>query len=301
MSLKNNLLGGIKNKVINAGTDFISGVKNKEGKQGGIRASGLQSFISQIGASNGLFRGTMFEIQISAPSNIFNSDSSRTISLLCHTASLPGITLETTTNTIYQLPYEIPTGVTFDPFFCTCYIDNSFILPNILFSEISNRIDSNQFQNQDLGYGTASDASWSPKYRDPSKLLTVNVVVFSSDPDYGTKVGYTTQSNDGLPFIASYTLKNAFVKTIQQTPLDWGSHDAISTMTMEISYEWFETQMPMASGTNTPIISTKNPINLDTIMAKNPELGIAYDAAKRSIQQSGLMNNSVLNQASQFI
>lgn len=280
MSFYDNLKGGLINLGVDKITDVISGVKNQPVGPAKPGSGGLQNFITNITTGNGLFRGTFFEVRISG----LNSDYARPMSLLCHQAAFPGFRIETKDNIIYSLPYETPIGVTFDPCWVTCYVDNNFTAQNVIFSELTRRVNS---------------ASWSPKYRDPEKLLTIDILAFTTkQEDYDT----LDKSHDGLPAVTVYTLKNAFIKTAQQLQLDWGAHNNISSLTFEISYEWFETSIQNSIPEPLLLSSSTPPLNFETVLAKYPALATVYDATKRTIlQDQKIMSNPILNQASQLI
>jgi hypothetical protein len=178
-------------------------------------------------------------------------------------------------------------------------MDNSFNIPSIIYSNISNN--SMHLQNTSFGTGHAPTVSWSPKYRDGKGFMDITINVFSSDMNSSSVD--VAKSHDGLPGIASYKLKNAFIKGVQKTNLDWSAHDQLASMTIDISYEWFEKTMFNANLAPTPkslTTPTPAPLNFDTIMANYPALGVAYDAAKRTVQQSGIMSSPILNQATHF-
>ncbi len=306
-SFGQNLLGEVQNRGITNISDLITGNKRNSPNQNKARTGGLQQFLTQMSKTNGLYRGTFFEVTIydqRDPTMPF------AFNLLCHQASIPGFRLDTVPNTIYSLPYETPIGVAFDPFWCTCFVDNDFSMYDMI----------NQVTfNTDPSIGRINPNTWSPKFRDPQTLLKVEITAFtpnviSTDPGLQTTNVYNPTapvgvppvaktSHDGLPTIATYTLHNAFIKTVQQTPLDWSAHNNISSVVMEICYEWFD---PVITGSSTQVQSNNpnaqtkgSPINIGTIMTKYPELGMAYDAAKRTLSQNqALMNNPLLNQLS---
>src|ERR1035437_2777752 len=187
-----NLIGGTENKAINFATDLISGTKKKTPNATKTKVAGLQQFISEIAATNGLYRPNLFEVIFSGI-NIATADST-SMSLLCHTAELPGFKLETTTATIYSLPYELPTGIQYDSFSCTFYVDNSFNMPSIIFNNIA--ASSMPMPTTQLGYVASS---WSPKYRDDSAVMDIVINVFSSD--INSVPVHAANSHDGLPGI----------------------------------------------------------------------------------------------------
>lgn len=303
MSLQGNLLGGLKTTGLKKANDLISGARNQTPNANKQRTGGMQRFISQIQAGHGLYRGVFFEVIIT---NLRDRAASEAFSLLCHQSALPGFRLETKDNVIYALPYETPVGVVFDPCWCTFYIDNTFALPSAIYDATFSKT---------ANVGRINPVNWSPKYRDPATLLEVQINAFMPDPTaYATlatnpnlppELGNAAMTtSDGLPLIAQYTLKNAFIKTVQQTPVDWSAHNALSSMTLEFSYEWLEASYP---GTDVTLQSNKidpagAPVNFDTIINKYPALGVAYDAAKRTVLQNpAIMNNPILNQGSQYL
>ena len=140
--------------------------------------------------------------------------------------------------------------------------------------------------------------SWSPQYRDPKNLLDIDIIAFTAQP----QENHSKTTHDGLPAVAIYKLSNAFIKTITQTPLDWGAVNNISSVMVEICYEWFETEIPGAVSPFANEITAKSPpLNFDTVLAKYPILAPIYDATKRTVLgDSRIMSNPILNQVGQF-
>lgn len=288
-----NLGGGAQNAAVNKAADLISGTPRKDKNANKQNTGGIQNFLTEISSHNGLYRPTFFEVQIS---NFGTSwEDGRSFSLLCHNAALPGMRVDTIQNTIYGLPYEVPVGMSFSPFWCSFYVDNAFNLPGSLFNEFAKRIDFRDTKNE------STNVSWSPKYRNDSPLLIVDVMAFSTDITQNSTANNSDWVADGLPVVSKYTLRNAFVKEMQQVNLDWSAHDQMSSITLELSYEWFENSVAKPTEPPKAIEPEKKPLNFDTIVAKYPALGVAYDAAKRTVQQSSIMNNPILNQGSQFL
>jgi hypothetical protein len=305
-SFQNNLLGAGKNWLINKGSNLIFGTPN-EGNANRQSTGGMQRFLTEINSDNGFYRGVFFEVYIHGLRDI---QSEYSTNLLCHRASLPGFRLETKNNIIYSLPYETPVGVEFDPAWFTFYIDNNFI--------VNNAIWQSTFNSTDATIGRINPTSWSPKYRDPANLLNIEIVAFSPDfqqtSSNPTSASNSNQNNvqyngesktwDGLPILARYVLNNCFFKTVQQTPVAWDAHNDISTLTIEVSYEWYDAYYPNTGArlASNDIKTAPAPLNFDTIITKYPALGIAYDAAKKTILQNpAIMNNPLLNQGSQFL
>lgn len=299
MSFESNLLGGLRTRATNSAADLVTGIAGNISHANKIRTGGLQAFISQMNTSAGFFRGTFFEVAFyNMDTGTFNGQNQ--LSLLCHQSSIPGVRLETVPNTIYSLKYETPIGVEFDPLYCTAYIDNDFTTHNALYNDmLRSRINTE---------------SWSPKYRDPTKMLKIIVTMFATDLGI---LGSTTTplskkdvsglpktSHDGLPVKATFVLNNAFIKAVQQTPLDWGAQNQVSSVTFEISYEWFDVVVPGGIGSDKPINfgTDTAAVNAATIFTKFPILGTAYDAAKRTaINNPAILNNPALNQLGQFL
>lgn len=296
MSFQNNLLGGAKNWITDKGADLISGVKNN-GNANKQRTGGMQRFISEMHANNGFYRANFFEVYIYGITGVEKS-----LNILCHNAALPGFRLETKDNVIYQLPYETPVGVTFDPAWFTFYIDNNFTVNNALYNAT--------FNNTNAALGRINPDSWSPKYRDEHTLLKVEVVAFSIDMPGAQETQPSANTSgaktwDGLNILAKYTLHNCFFKAVQQTPVDWGTHNSVSSVTTELSYEWFDAQYPQANNKFNPnsVAPPKGPLsNFDTLVSKFPALGVAYDAAKRTtLQNPAIQNNPLFNQGTNFL
>ncbi len=345
-SFENNLLGGIKNNISGITDSVITGNGHrKPATRTGKDNQGITNFISQISTANGLYKPNLFEITFTDKS----SKEKNSVSLLCHNTTTPGYNLETSRAIIYSLGYEVPTGINFEPIYCTAYIDNTFSVPAFLQKQTNKRI---------------NQGSWSPKYRDPSTLMTVTIKAFipMSDATYKTLrnkyandinsgnstpgssmfkdiasattnsfnnlistakndvsnvqsavMGYfgqtqnsnggSTQSSgsdptsDGLAVIAEYTLENVFISRVMQTGLDWASHDAFGKIEFYLSYEWFTSKF---DGTPMPFVPAPNttvPLNFSTLLTKYPVLGTVYNAATRTIGQSSLMSNPIINQA----
>jgi hypothetical protein len=291
--LLRNLKGGAQNQATNFAADLITGQKRGNKNATKSNTGGLQNFISEISGRNGLYRPTFFEVQITT---LGDWDESRSFSLLCHQAAIPGVRVDTTSGLIYGIPYEVPTGVTFDPCWCSFYIDNAFNLPTVILKELNKRIEIADDKGQ------SGNVSWSPRYRDDPQhpLFNIDITTFSTDYMTTNMDNYNGSVADGLPVISKYSLKNAFIKTVQQTALDWSAKDNIASMAIEFSYEYFEntTAKPTPPKTVTP---AKNPLNFASVIAANPILGTAYDAAKRTLQQNSIMNNPIVNQGSQFL
>jgi hypothetical protein len=303
-NFKDNLISSGKSKLITGLTDNISGIgKNKKPKEKVLKA-GLQNFIHHINTQNGIFRPTCFEVQFTTAGNY----DLRNFSIICHQAAIPGINVETTKGEIYALPYEIPIGVSYAPFWCTFYIDNEFQIPNTLQQLISRRVDIPQ------GGQNGTVSNFSPMYRDDSNLnLEVNIIMFSTDSDsmnstgpsgWGKGASTAKLTLDNMPTISYYSLKNAFIKSIQETPLSWESQNQLASVTVEISYEWFESRaMNEIKNVATQLDPATPPVNLASILANNPILGTVYNAGKRTILNSnnGLMSSPLGNQVSQFL
>lgn len=309
MSLESNLLGGAQNRATDWVADKISGTKNQKPQPPREVYGGMASFLSRIQSTNGLLRPTMFEVIISDPtSQQFNG---KAFSLLCHQASIPGMRIETKDNVIYQLPYETPVGIAFDPFWCTFYVDNDFSVPQQIYRSIGKSIGI----GREVGGSDTKDnmtGSWSPFYRSTNMLhVQINVITISNPDTIDiNKVSDDPSrklTDDSHPIISTYVLKNAFVKAVQQVPLDWGSQNAVSSMTMEISYEWFEQDV---NGTSQLLMGTEeqlatSPSNFDTYLQKYPALAEAYNVAKDAVKRTILetpqvMNVPILNQVTQI-
>lgn len=290
-------MGAGQNWLTNKGADLISGVK-KGGNANKQRTGGMQRFITEMQSKNGFYRGAFFEVYFN---NIGTTNTQYAMNLICHKAALPGFRLETKDNFIYALPYETPVGVAFDPVWLTFYIDNQFTANNAIWN--------GTFNNTDSRAGRINQNSWSPKYRMNGALMNIQITAFTIDDpaaqDRNTKSGESIQTWDGLNVVAQYTLHNAFFKAMQQTPVDWAENNVVSSVTAEVSYEWFSVKYPSATDVITPpsvAAAVDGKTNFDTVMAKFPFLGPAYDAAKRTVANNpAVMNNPILNGGGQFL
>ncbi len=297
MTLEQNLIGSLINQSEQKAANLITGTPQTQPNSNRIVTGGLQRFLSTINSTQGLAKPTLFEV------SFLNLTTNTTdLSFLCHQASIPGFRQDTARTTIYSLPYETPVGIEFDPFWCTFYIDNTFTTNNTVWKNISTK--------------RINTSNWSPKYRnDPNNggnLFEVWVAAFNPSTSNPAGVGQTT--SDGLPLTALYQLKNAFFKTVQQTALDWGAHNDLMSVTVEILYEWFEVQYPQSGVTvYTPesvLSGNGNPMNFSSVLNQYPALASVYDVTKNAtlsaisrtiLQNQNIQSNAFLNQASQFI
>ncbi len=297
MTLEQNLLGSLINQSEQKAANLITGYPQQQPNVNRVVTGGLQRFISKLNSSQGLAKPTLFEVTL-----LNLTTNTQDLSFLCHQASIPGFRQETARTTIYSLPYETPVGIEFDPFWCTFYIDNTFTANNTVWQSLSTK--------------RMNTANWSPKYRnDPNNggnLFEVWVAAFN--PSTANPAGVTQQTSDGLPLTALYRLKNAFFKTVQQTPLDWSAHNDVMSVTVEILYEWFEVQYPQSGisvySPESVLNGSNNPMNFSTVLSQYPALASAYDITKNAtlsaisrtvLQNQNIQGNPFLNQASQFI
>lgn len=306
-----NLVNGIKTQITNALADGITGLISGKTKPLNNQAThgygGLNNFINEIRNLNGIFKPTCFEVTLNGPVN--QNKINTTFKLLCHQAAIPSINVETTKGEIYALPYEIPTGVSYTPFWCTFYIDNEFQLPNFIHKLIESKVAIPSSNN-----ANGNHVNFSPRYRDdPTTNLSVDIVLFSTNkknaatkvtqtPANDTGMDLTKVSHDDMPTVSYYTLKNAFIKSIKEVPLSWDSQNQFSSMTIEIAYEWYETGVGAYVDMRTTQKASTPPDNLAALLANNPILGTIYNAGKRTILNgnNSIMNSPLGNQASEF-
>ncbi len=307
--MSNNLVQNLTSGIGHLGLNSLSSLLTNRSATGSNYTpyAGISNFIANINSNGGFYKSNFFEVIFTGMSN------GQELTLLCHQAALPGYRLETKSNVIYNLPYETPVGVVYDPLWVTFYLDNNFTAISSLFTDTKSRVDV--------------AGSWSPAYRD-TNLLTVSINAIT--PQAGMQQQSTLQSysnsnnvfnditgsqqtftnvsdnssnmssTDGLPVVGQYVLKNAFIKTVQQMPLDWAAQNQISSVTVEILYEWYD--ISTSTQSQPLLLSGSTPVNFDTVLAQNPLLATTYNATKRTLLNSGALQSSpVANQLSQFL
>jgi hypothetical protein len=187
----------------------------------------LNSFIQEMNQLGGPAKVSHFAVQINTPSSI-SSGSSKTLSLLCESTTLPGISIGTDDNFRPQgfgLPQKMPWEIVFTDLQLTFFGDNKGKVHQILTSWLNSVVSYN-----------ASDP------------LNVSFVAYRSD--YATDMKIT--SFDPLNnTIIEYTLYDCFPTGLFDINVAWGAQNDIMKIPVRFSFNrWTVTynQLGLAFG-----------------------------------------------------
>lgn len=174
------------------------------------RHGSLNEFIQQVSKSKSLSKPFLFYVQF----NSLNSESQRDLSLLCHETIIPGYTVMSQSAKVYGLPIEMPYELAFDPVRVTFWVDQSHKVP-LLFHVQRDKI--------------INPLDYSPKYRDDYETYLM--------PSVDICVIETSKHE----VVATYSLKNAFVKSVNAMNLTWSAQNQVQEVTVDLQYEYMET------------------------------------------------------------
>lgn len=199
--------------------------------------STLNEFIATV-KTQGLARTNRFSIVIASP--IIDEDM-RTISILCDSVSMPGISLATTEQKVFGEVREIPYQPIYEPVTFTFYVDTNLGVKN-MFEKWINMI--RDPQTRAFNY-----------YSNYIVNTEINVHRIDSDEDIAHKV----------------TLFESYPKTLSAVQLDYGSKDVMK-YSVTMNYKWYETDSMMSKE---PTLDTYNqdPQKVNTGLGFTPDVG----------------------------
>lgn len=177
----------------------------------------LTDFIGKA-LSTGFNKPILFDVSFSLPT--MDGESTKLFSLLCHSCTLPGWQLTTTQAKIAGIPFEVQHGVLFDMVQCQFYIDSKL--------DVLYELEKCKNLCIDVDNGT-----FLPRYAPDSgnRFVSGNVAINIYDIDNKT-------------IVATYTLFNAFIKSVTSLSLSWSAVNSVQQARATISYEYYEISYP---------------------------------------------------------
>ena len=173
----------------------------------------LEEFTSGIAAMGGVFSPSRFAVEIPLPSAIQNKGhDSKTLSLLCDSAQLPGIQIGVDDNYKpfgYGQVQKMPWGVVFTDTQMSFYAVNNGSVQRLFIEWLNSVVD---FTGDDKNRFFANYAS--------SYCTTIKISTF--DPKNNT--------------IASYTLYDAYPLSMYDGTVAWGMQDEIMRLSVRFAY-----------------------------------------------------------------
>ncbi len=237
--------------------------------------SNLQEFLGFVqGQSYQLTKPFLYEVTLSPtnvrgvnPEMMIDVTDKKNVTFLCHSATLPGFEIASSTNKIYGLQYEIPYEVMQSPVNFSFYVDKDYKIPNLFLKMKNQMFDSFVGSNS-----STSLPSFSPNYKQ-DYMFEAQITVYDI-------------SNRDIE-VAVFKLHNAFLKNVSQIDLNYSGLSQIVSMSISLVYETIEHHIFNQSGANVgpPDINNmlnKNyalPVNLDTVQQLNPGLSGLYQQA----------------------
>ena len=181
--------------------------------------SSLQKFLTMVGDSDTrLGKPILFWVMLP----ILAPDGNEMLSLLCHSAVIPGYTIMSSPSKIYGLPLEMPYELAFDPVKLTFYADAVHDFPQLFHGMRDFIIDRSSF---------------SPNYRrGPTgyELPTADIYIIDYSIRDTTK---TSKPEISEKIVATYRLNNVFIKSVASMDLAWHEVNKIQEISIDLSYE----------------------------------------------------------------
>jgi len=176
----------------------------------------LGDFLSRIKTDLAPSKPFLFEVQFSM-ANV-NQDAVRDLTLMCHTCSLPGWSIESQPNRVYGLNKEMPHGIQYPPVTCTAYVDHNLGVMEFFKGLKSQMIDD--------GVASSRLGSFSPYYKSSyAEKSVVDIKILDTGSE---KV------------VVTYKLSNVFVKDVSSLNLNWGAVNQAQEVSFTLTYEYLD-------------------------------------------------------------
>lgn len=170
----------------------------------------MKDFLGNL-SKNGhaMAKSTLFEVRFfGLDTSAIGTEGARTVSLLCHRATLPSWRIDSVTNRIYGYNVEMPKDIEMGAVSFSFYVDRRWKIAQM-------------FENyREKMFNTQAD--WSMRYRSDYEIPVVQIITY--DPDNKSEVGL-------------YSFQECYVKSVNNSELNWAAANQVQEIQIELSYD----------------------------------------------------------------
>lgn len=173
----------------------------------------ISEFKSNAGKLGGFQKPNLFEVVIDFPNNATNGNAGKIQNQMVYMAkamNLPSSTLSTVEYFYQGKTFKVPGDRQYEPWTCTFFVDKSFLVYN----GIADWMQMNR--PHESGFGRPGD----------EYVFTKHIHLKLLDDEGNTSM--------------TYRLHDAYPSSIQNLEFDFGANDAISEMTVQWEYQFWE-------------------------------------------------------------